>query len=339
MSRNEPLDPWKVVALVIAIVAITVFAVFSHSWCCGAEPTLTIHRGVVDGVVNVRDYGADGSDTEDDSAAIQAAIDAAGSGPVYFPPGHYLVSQTLTIKKPGVTLFGHGEARGYGKSVWLEWTRPDGVMISLPAGTRRSGFSMRGLFLSGKGRTTSSTAVLFDTGGETFDRHIRFDGVGIQTFGRGIVFEPVTDGKNKSVGHVLIDACVLHWNGQHLRIESGNNVVISRSELTQALAVAKPAVHLGGQGIVIRNCILEGQPKAVCLERVRAGIIEQCYFEGNKGYVLRVVNSRGVKFRDNYHFVLSSEHYPNRPVWIEKSTDCEIQKPTVAGKLNEWATP
>ena len=47
---------------------------------------LTVVRGVVDGVTNVRDHGADGSDQEDDTDAIQKAIDSA-IGPVYFPPG------------------------------------------------------------------------------------------------------------------------------------------------------------------------------------------------------------------------------------------------------------
>lgn len=329
---------WLTLVIVFAVLA----ALLAMSWAIArleaAEPILTIKRGVVDGVVNVRDHGADGSDAEDDSASIQAAIDAS-TGPVYFPPGKYLVSETLTITKPGVRLFGFGSPRGHAKSVWLEWTRPDGVMIKLSTGNRWSGFRMDGLFLSGKGRHTTSTAVLIDTGGELFNRHLRFDAIGIQSFGRAIVCEPVTDGKIKEVGHVLIDGCVLHWNGQHLKIVRGNNVVISRSELTQALATTEPAMHLEGDGVVIRNCILEGQPKAVLLQGVRGGVVEQCRFEGNKDYVLRVVTSRGIRFRDNYHFVLGAEHYPNRPVWIEKSTDVEIQTPTVAGKLIEWARP
>jgi hypothetical protein len=47
-------------------------------------------------VFNVRTYGARGNGTTDDTAAIQAAIDAAGQGTVYFPPGTYLYS-TLTV--------------------------------------------------------------------------------------------------------------------------------------------------------------------------------------------------------------------------------------------------
>ena len=54
---------------------------------------------------NVKDYGAKGDNSHDDTAAIQAAINAAGAAPggnfycggnVYFPPGNYIVSAKLT---------------------------------------------------------------------------------------------------------------------------------------------------------------------------------------------------------------------------------------------------
>ncbi len=52
-------------------------------------------------VVNVRNFGAVGNGLTDDTAAIQAAIDAAsktgGGGVVYIPAGHYLISKTLVI--------------------------------------------------------------------------------------------------------------------------------------------------------------------------------------------------------------------------------------------------
>lgn len=51
-------------------------------------------------VFNVKAYGAVGNGTTDDTAAIQAAIDAANEnrgGVIYFPPGTYLIAGTLTI--------------------------------------------------------------------------------------------------------------------------------------------------------------------------------------------------------------------------------------------------
>ena len=51
-------------------------------------------------VVSVKDFGAVGDDVTNDTAAIQAAIDAvntAGGGTVYFPQGSYVVSANLSI--------------------------------------------------------------------------------------------------------------------------------------------------------------------------------------------------------------------------------------------------
>lgn len=60
---------------------------------------------------NVKDpaYGAEGDGSTDDTAAIQAAIDAAevGGGVVFFPPGTYKITDSLTIEND-LTLLGCG---------------------------------------------------------------------------------------------------------------------------------------------------------------------------------------------------------------------------------------
>jgi len=50
------------------------------------------------GIINVKSYGAKGDGVTDDTAAIQSALTAAAAskGIVFFPPGTYLVSATLT---------------------------------------------------------------------------------------------------------------------------------------------------------------------------------------------------------------------------------------------------
>jgi hypothetical protein len=61
---------------------------------------------MIDGAPNnVRDFGAKGDGTTDDSAAIQAALDLKGQ--VYIPTGTYLINTTLRIKD-NTKLYGDG---------------------------------------------------------------------------------------------------------------------------------------------------------------------------------------------------------------------------------------
>lgn len=66
-------------------------------------------------LVSVTDYGATGDGTTDDTTAIQAAIDAveaAGSGRLYFPSGNYRITSTLDIEASGMVLVGEGADTG-----------------------------------------------------------------------------------------------------------------------------------------------------------------------------------------------------------------------------------
>lgn len=58
---------------------------------------------------NVKNYSATGDGVADDTAEIQAAIDAlelAGGGALYFPPGTYKISSTLTFNASKSRIFG-----------------------------------------------------------------------------------------------------------------------------------------------------------------------------------------------------------------------------------------
>jgi len=60
-------------------------------------------------VVNVKDYGAVGDGTTDDTAAIQAAIDSGSAGlSVFLAPGTYKVTESIYLRRAKVRIFGAG---------------------------------------------------------------------------------------------------------------------------------------------------------------------------------------------------------------------------------------
>lgn len=63
-------------------------------------------------VVSVLDFGAVGDGVADDTAAIQAAINAVGAagGAVHIPSGSYLISSTITVVNYGVSLIGESSS-------------------------------------------------------------------------------------------------------------------------------------------------------------------------------------------------------------------------------------
>jgi len=65
-------------------------------------------------IISVKDFGATGDGTTDDTTAIQAALDsAAGSAIVYFPYGVYKVTSTLYIKHSWTTIEGGNSGINY----------------------------------------------------------------------------------------------------------------------------------------------------------------------------------------------------------------------------------
>jgi hypothetical protein len=76
----------------------------------GAQ-TRTVQAKLRD-TVSVKDFGAIGNGVADDTAAIQATIDAVGAvggGSVFFPAGNYKTTDTLIVNKPNVELRGVGD--------------------------------------------------------------------------------------------------------------------------------------------------------------------------------------------------------------------------------------
>jgi hypothetical protein len=109
-------NPFRCVARVLGgqWLLVTAALIGCAAAAAAKEPNDDVRRGdpsaslaAKSGPVNARDYGAAGDGVKDDTAALQAALQAAESkGPVCFvPAGHYRINGSLVVP-PGVTLAG-----------------------------------------------------------------------------------------------------------------------------------------------------------------------------------------------------------------------------------------
>jgi hypothetical protein len=123
---------------------------------------------------NVRDFGAVGDGTTDDTRALQAALDATPAGAVYLPPGRYLVSDFIRITRSGVVL------RGAGPEQSILWF-PRGLEAIHPrarktaTGGPASGYSFDGAFVTLEGNTQSKKIAAVTAVAQRGDREIEVD--------------------------------------------------------------------------------------------------------------------------------------------------------------------
>jgi hypothetical protein len=82
--------------------------------------------------VSVKDFGAVGDGATNDTIAIQAALDDAAGGSIYFPKGVYLITDTLYVP-PATTIFGDSSG-----DAWAVSSTEKGSCIKISgAGTAR----------------------------------------------------------------------------------------------------------------------------------------------------------------------------------------------------------
>lgn len=145
-------------------------------------------------MVSVKDFGAKGDNTADDTAAIQAAIDNSIGQSIFFPAGTYLVTN-LTISDE-VNFIGEG----YSLSQISQIPGTTGAVVTIDAVRHPS---MRHLSIAGT--STGGDCVLItgaSSGNEFFDCFFTLAGRD------GIHVSGTTD-------NVVILDCILEVNGRH----------------------------------------------------------------------------------------------------------------------------
>lgn len=129
----------------------------------GANAVQTTIQTKLRETVSVKDFGAVGDGVTDDTAAIQAALDAGGS--VFFPAKQYKVTSTLNQSLVGQKLFGDfSRSTGIAAKIFLDAGSTDNVLMNI----RGPSCTIESLVLSGKGRTAPSSYVI-DANEEGYD--------------------------------------------------------------------------------------------------------------------------------------------------------------------------
>lgn len=111
--------------------------------------------------VSVKDFGAKGDGTTDDTAAIQAAItyiQTLGGGAVYFPSATYKVTGTLTVTGNGVTLL--GENRQKTVINFANGAQDCLTVIGASYASQLYGFEIKGLYFSHTSKTGGRSILL-----------------------------------------------------------------------------------------------------------------------------------------------------------------------------------
>lgn len=238
---------------------------------------------MIDGaVVNVRDYGATGGGTVDDTAAINAAIAACGNGgQVFFPAGTYRTTANITVAN--VCLIGVGEA-----SIIKPDAAVNSCLILNGTSNAATGFpwktELKNLFVEGE-NTTGKTGILIGPTATSANYIVnnvtvnRFAGSG----GYGI--------KIVDAVYTKIEDCELARCDVNLYIKgTGTNPT------TTAIDNCYIRAATPGQGcfvenawqVTFRNCVFEANraagvriAPAVGFNAIQA-VLENCWFEDNQ---------------------------------------------------------
>lgn len=190
------------------------------------------------GTVNVKDHGATGDGVTNDTAAIEAAIQAASSGgTVYLPAGTYAFTPPLAVTRSNVAIVGDGA-----------------TTVLKYAGDQR------GIQVGGGGTTTNVTLRSFlITSGHATGAHVA---------GRGAV---MIDGDAGTTSDVYVDGVVVDGVATSGFVASG----ASRVTLTNAAArnIGEHAIYLSRcTRCAVTNATVENAHQDILLGSTAAAI-------------------------------------------------------------------
>lgn len=218
----------------------------------------------VDGGLRLKWFGAKGDGVSDDTAKIQAAIDAAeasGGGTVYVPCGTYNISTGLRMRK-GVSLLGEGV--GY-------------------VGTNSSGNALRAVTINAVGAMSAMLLIKAGTAGQfVFGSQVR----GLLFQGNGVVDYGVDAA---STSECLLDVTVHRPIYAGIRLSDANGAGSILNDISLQFVDGVGSAHgivldgdLGGTNTVTQNLIrsVRGTVKdgwMIMFKNCDNNVVEKCH--------------------------------------------------------------
>lgn len=253
---------------------------------------------------NVVSYGAVGNGTTDDTTAIQNAINAAHSakkGTVYFPPGIYKISSTLTIYT-GVSLVGAGSAA----SIINQVTTSANGITAVDAGA----LTIQNLRINGPA-SGSGVGISMSHSSANNVPYLTFIGLKVVNFGSHGIFI------HTAIVSSFIDVVCETNGGYGFNFDSsstslsfvscyGNGNSTGGYRVSQSVYInfsacaadSNPIGYLidGTQGVALTACGAESSPVGVKVNNCTNITLQTCWNYDNQGTAYWVTsNSQGVE--------------------------------------------
>ena len=249
--------------------------------------------------IDVRTEGATGDGTTDDTAAIQAAIDAMTSGGVvYFPEGTYHVEDSLIVEANDVWLVGAGIGRSIIHRDDDVGTTLGAVVFNENDGVTYTGCGMAHLTINSEAKATTAVGVTVGhatNGAQVHFAHVEIDGDDFLTYGLDLNF---------AVDSTFRDVEIRECAGG-LWIDDGGTNLANRNLLFERLEVDDCTTEAADVG-------------AISMQWGNEITFRDCHVHNNMGRAVgvnltastntRVVNFYGCTFRDNHLGSLTADY-------------------------------
>jgi hypothetical protein len=241
---------------------------------------------MIDGAeINVLDYGAIGDGVADDTAAIQAALNASKTSKVVFPVGKYKVTDTLVVTYDtgsGAVNWGsvNLEGRGFGSNIQWQGANNKPVIqyVGLAGDGWYSNTIIEGLHISVENSATGVTGILL---GDTSDGGST-TGVGNVSIRNNIIY-------SCDIGiHTWSESDEITIEDNHIRVhqtygiknEGGSGYLIQRNHIQDGDA-GSIGVYSEKTAITIKNNVIQSYTNinAISLDGVRGFNVSDNYSE------------------------------------------------------------